>query len=37
LTWRPKAGIAKSEYTFIARQRLGKNISAAKNRQATIQ
>jgi hypothetical protein len=34
--WRPKAEIKKSEYMFIARQRLGKQITAATNTQATI-
>jgi hypothetical protein len=36
LMWRPKAGIVKSEYKFIARQRLGKHIPAAANMDATI-
>jgi hypothetical protein len=35
--WRPKAGIAKYEYTFIARQRHGKHIPAGMNTQATIE
>jgi hypothetical protein len=37
VTWRPKAGKVKSEQTFIAKQRLGKHIPAAKNKQATIE
>jgi hypothetical protein len=36
-TWRPKGGIVKSEWTFIARQRLGKHIPAATNTQAKIE
>jgi hypothetical protein len=36
VTWHPKAGIVKSKQTFIARQRLGKQIPAAMNMQATI-
>jgi hypothetical protein len=37
VTWRQKAGIIKSEYTIIARQRLVKNIPAATNTQVTIE
>jgi hypothetical protein len=37
VTWRPKAGIVKSEWTFIARERLGKHIPVATNTQATIE
>jgi hypothetical protein len=37
LTWRPKAGIVKSEETSIARQLLGIHIPAATNTQATIE
>jgi hypothetical protein len=33
----PKIGIAKSEKTIIARQRLGKHIPAAANKQVTIE
>jgi hypothetical protein len=32
-----KPGIVKWEYTFVARQRLGKHIPAATNKQATIE
>jgi hypothetical protein len=35
-TWRPKAGIVKSEEKSIARQVLGKHIPAAKITQATM-
>jgi hypothetical protein len=37
VTRRPKAGIVKSEWMFIARQRLSKHIPAAMNTQATIE
>jgi hypothetical protein len=37
VTWRPQAGILKSEETSIARQRLGKHIPAATNTHATIE
>jgi hypothetical protein len=36
VTWRQKAGITKSEKTFIARQLFSKHIPAAMNTQATI-
>jgi hypothetical protein len=37
VTLRPKAGIGKSEQTFIARQGLGEHIPVATNTQATIE
>jgi hypothetical protein len=37
LTSRLKAGIAEPEYTFIAKQRLGKLVPVATNKQATIE
>jgi hypothetical protein len=36
VTWRPKPGRMKLEYTFIARQSLNKQIPLATNMQATI-
>jgi hypothetical protein len=37
LTWRLKAGIGEPEETSIARQRLGKQVSAATDTKATIE
>jgi hypothetical protein len=37
VTLRLKAGIVAPKETFVARQRLGKHIAAAKNTQATIE
>jgi hypothetical protein len=37
VTWRPKAGIVKSEEKSIARQLLGKHITTVTNTQATIE
>jgi hypothetical protein len=37
VTWRLKAGIAEPKWTFIARQRLGKQAPTATNKQATIE
>jgi hypothetical protein len=37
VTWRLKAGIVGTEETYIARQRLGKRVSAATETQATIE
>jgi hypothetical protein len=37
VTWRPKAGIVKSEETYIAMQLLDKHIPAATNMQAAIE
>jgi hypothetical protein len=37
VTWRLKSGIVESEYTFITRQRLGKQVPAATYTHATIE
>jgi hypothetical protein len=37
VTLRLKAGIAEPEYTFIARQRLGRQVSPVTNEQAIIE